>query len=74
MTGLEVIHLLMGSGGLLGLLLIIFRTGRIVQKVEGIERRLDKIEEHSRTQGERLARIEGVLLWFEKFMFNEKAN
>jgi hypothetical protein len=74
MTAMEIFQLIAGSGGLVGLALIFFRTGKIVQKIESMEKKIDKIEENSRTQGERLARIEGVLHWFERIMFNEKAN
>lgn len=34
----EVIQLIIGSGGLFGVLLLIFRTGRIVERISSIEK------------------------------------
>lgn len=41
---LEFIKIVIGSGGLLALGVIFFRTGKIVEKVENIEKRIEKLE------------------------------
>lgn len=34
MTNIEIVQLVMGSGGFIGVLILIFRAGKIVQKIE----------------------------------------
>lgn len=60
MTAVQLINLLLGSGGLLGLLIVIFRSGKIVQKIESMDKRLDKMDEtlHSLDKGQSEIRIQ----------------
>jgi len=41
---IEIAHLIIGSGGLIGILILIFRTGRIVEKLESVNRSCDEIK------------------------------
>jgi len=40
----EVLHLIFGSGGLAGVLFLIFRTGRIVQKIDHLDKDLHTLK------------------------------
>lgn len=42
MTTIEIIQLFLGSGGLLGILFLAFRTGKIVQKIDTLEEHCNK--------------------------------
>ena len=35
---MEIVQLIIGSGGLIGVLILIFRTGRIVEKLDSLDR------------------------------------
>lgn len=66
---MEILSLCIGSGGLLGILFVIFRTGKIVQQVETISKDTDSLKNGSseiKTEiasiGSRLSRIEGYLM------------
>lgn len=68
---LEIVKLCLGSGGLLAILgflfLLTFRTGKIVEKIESMDKRIEKVENAIHSLDQRMTRIEAFLHWFEKF-------
>lgn len=42
---LEILNLILGSGGILGIGFLVFRTGKIVKTVENLEKKVDKLEQ-----------------------------
>ena len=61
-TGLEMFHLCLGSSGLIGIVLVFFRTGKIVQKIESMDKKIDKLEDRFEKIDQRLSRVEGYLM------------
>lgn len=45
-TGIEAINLLVGSGSLLGVVLIIFRSGKLIQKIENMNDKIDNFNKN----------------------------
>ena len=44
-------------------------VGMIGASFAWIMHKFEKVQDEQKSQSERLARIEGLLMWFEKFMF-----
>lgn len=55
----QIVQMSIGSGGLLGMILIFFRTGKIVEKIDQIEKRMITVEGKVDQQGCRLSKLEG---------------
>lgn len=45
MTGTEIFQCIVGSGGLIGICFVIFRTGKIVQNIENIAKEVKEISQ-----------------------------
>jgi hypothetical protein len=45
MTVLEVIQLVLGSGGVVGILLLIYKLGRVIERIEYLGRDIYKVHE-----------------------------
>lgn len=65
MTNIEIVQLILGSGGILGFIILIFRMGRIIEKIGNMSDKIDtistKIDECNKRLGEtndRLTRLE----------------
>lgn len=41
----EIFQILIGSGGLLGIIILVFRTGKIVEKVENSDKKISEIKD-----------------------------
>lgn len=55
---MQIFQLIVGSGGLLGILYLIFRTGRIVEKIDSMDKKLDKSIEKLDDANNRLTKLE----------------
>jgi hypothetical protein len=80
MTTFEILQIIIGTG-IIGLLFkIIFQFGKLLQRIEAIKdkldsihKKIDKLEIEVRSQGERIARIEGFLHWYDRITTIDKA-
>lgn len=69
MTGLETIHLILGSSGLLGIVFLIFRTGRIVEKVDRLGLDLGSLKTEIKELRTDVADVKERVAFMESFVF-----
>jgi len=65
----EVLHLIFGSGGLAGVLFLIFRTGRIVQKIDHLDKDLHTLKVDVNGIKNDVSDIKERVAFIESFVF-----
>lgn len=50
MTTIEIIQLVIGSGGALGIAFLVFRSGRTVEKIDNLGRYITKLEDSLKSE------------------------
>lgn len=79
MTTFEIIQIVLGSGSFIGLIILIFRTGKFVQKFESFEKNFETLEISIKeinskldVHGNRLTAIETTLRLAEWFGYSHE--
>lgn len=69
MTLNEILQLILGSSGLLGIAFLIFRTGRIVEKIDGLDKSVTGLEASIQELRHDVSDIKERVSFIESFVF-----
>lgn len=69
MTTIEIIQLVIGSGGFLGIAFIIFRTGRMVQQITTLDKDINSVKTDIKDLSKEVADVKERVSFMESFVF-----
>jgi hypothetical protein len=69
MTNIEILQLVLGSGGFLGIAFVIFRTGRIVEKIGNLDKDLNSLKTDIKDLKIDIVDIKERVSFIESFVF-----